>query len=48
MAVPKKRTSKSKKNIRKTNWKQKTVAKASQALAIARSLLKNLSENEVI
>lgn len=45
MAVPKKRTSKSKKNIRKTNWKKKALLKANQALSQAKSVLKRFSEN---
>jgi len=40
MAVPKKRTSKSKKRIRKSNWKEKFVLKANQALSKAKSVLK--------
>lgn len=42
MAVPKKRTSKSKKRIRKSNWKQKFVLKAKQALAKAKSAFKRV------
>lgn len=45
MAVPKKRTSKSKKNIRKNNWKKKALLKATQAFSQAKSVLKLLSEN---
>ena len=35
MAVPKKRTSKSKKNLRKTVWKKKALKQAVQAYFIA-------------
>ena len=40
MAVPKKRTSKSKKNSRKSNWKKKAVKSTAQALSLARSIIK--------
>ena len=39
MAVPKKRTSKSKKNKRKANWKQKGRAAAQRSLSLAKSML---------
>ena len=39
MAVPKKRTSKSKKNARKANWKIKANRKAQKALSLAKSVL---------
>nr|WVD56076.1 ribosomal protein L32 [Tetradesmus arenicola] len=39
MAVPKKRTSKSKKNIRKNAWKQKVAKKATIALFLAKYVL---------
>lgn len=41
MAVPKKRTSKTKKNIRKTVWKQKTKQSALKALSLAKSTFNN-------
>ena len=41
MAVPKKRTSKTKKNIRKSVWKKKTNQNALKALSIAKSMLSN-------
>lgn len=44
MAVPKKRTSKSKKNIRKANWKKKSALKALQALSLAKSIIKKFDE----
>jgi large subunit ribosomal protein L32 len=43
MAVPKKRTSKSKRDIRKFQWKQKASFQAKKALSIALSLLKKRS-----
>ena len=39
MAVPKKRTSKSKKNQRKANWKRKGVSAAQKSLSLAKSML---------
>lgn len=46
MAVPKKRTSKSKKNLRKTVWKKKAFKSAIQSYFIANSIFKkeNLKE----
>lgn len=44
MAVPKKRTSKSKKDIRKFQWKQKASFQAKKALSIALSVLKKRSQ----
>nr|YP_009496472.1 ribosomal protein L32 [Attheya longicornis]AWT39185.1 ribosomal protein L32 [Attheya longicornis] len=40
MAVPKKRTSKAKKNARKANWKKKADKAAQKSLSLAKSLLK--------
>nr|AOC61442.1 ribosomal protein L32 [Rhexinema sarcinoideum] len=40
MAVPKKRTSKSKKNLRKTVWKKKAFKSAIQSYFIANSIFK--------
>jgi large subunit ribosomal protein L32 len=40
MAVPKKRTSKSKKNSRKATWKRKTVKAAQKSLSLAKSMLR--------
>lgn len=40
MAVPKKKKSKSKKNSRKANWKQKTVKAARKSYSLAKSMLK--------
>lgn len=39
MAVPKKRTSKSKKNLRKTQWKLKASSEAKKALGKAKTVL---------
>ena len=39
MAVPKKRTSKSKKNARKANWKRKSFKNAQKSLSLAKSML---------
>ncbi len=40
MAVPKKRTSKSKKNSRKANWKKKADKAAQKSLSLAKSVLR--------
>ena len=40
MAVPKKRTSKSKRNSRKANWKRKGYKAAQKSLSLAKSMLK--------
>lgn len=40
MAVPKKRTSKAKKNARKANWKRKGYKVAQKSLSLAKSMLK--------
>jgi len=39
MAVPKKRTSKSKKNARKANWKRRGHTAAQKSLSLAKSML---------
>ena len=39
MAVPKKRTSKSKKKTRKSNWKRKGYYAAEKSLSLSKSLL---------
>ena len=39
MAIPKKRTSKAKKNARKANWKRKGFQAAQKSLSLAKSLL---------
>nr|YP_009667614.1 ribosomal protein L32 [Cheilolejeunea xanthocarpa]QCW58389.1 ribosomal protein L32 [Cheilolejeunea xanthocarpa] len=45
MAVPKKRTSKSKKKIRKSVWLNKTNEIALKALSLAKSILTNRSKS---
>jgi large subunit ribosomal protein L32 len=40
MAVPKKRTSKAKKNARKANWKRKSYKAAQKSLSLAKSMLR--------
>jgi large subunit ribosomal protein L32 len=40
MAVPKKRTSKAKKNARKANWKRKGYHAAQKSLSLAKSMLR--------
>ena len=40
MAVPKKRTSKAKKNARKANWKKKGKQAAQKSLSLAKSMLR--------
>lgn len=40
MAVPKKRTSKAKKNTRKANWKRKGYKAVQKSLSFAKSILK--------
>jgi large subunit ribosomal protein L32 len=40
MAVPKKRTSKAKKNARKANWKRKAFHAAQKSLSLAKSMLR--------
>ena len=39
MAVPKKRTSKAKKNTRKANWKNQARQESQKALSLAKSVL---------
>ncbi len=46
MAVPKKRVSKSKKNLRKNTWKLKAERKANKVLSLAKSLLQKLSGSD--
>nr|YP_010726662.1 ribosomal protein L32 [Hypnea edeniana]WCH54648.1 ribosomal protein L32 [Hypnea edeniana]WDY85137.1 ribosomal protein L32 [Hypnea edeniana] len=47
MAVPKKRTSKSKSKSRKANWKRKAYFQSQQALSLAKSLLKDKNNSFV-
>ena len=39
MAVPKKKTSKAKRDQRRANWKRKAVAQAQKALSLGKSIL---------
>lgn len=43
MAVPKKRTSKTKRNSRKATWKRKSLKAAQKSLSLAKSMLKGKS-----
>ena len=47
MAVPKKRTSKAKKNARKANWKRKGYKTAKKSLSLAKSMLQGKSTSFV-
>ena len=40
MAVPKKRTSKAKRNARRANWKRKSYKAAQKSLSLAKSILR--------
>lgn len=44
MAVPKKKTSKSKRDKRKANWKRKAVVEAQKALSLGKSILSGRSK----
>jgi large subunit ribosomal protein L32 len=46
MAVPKKRTSKTKKNIRKSVWRKMTVKEAFKAFSIGQSLFNQTNSSE--
>ena len=45
MAVPKKRTSKSKKNMRKANWRAQARLAAKKALSLGKSVLTQRSQS---
>nr|QUE28756.1 ribosomal protein L32 [Porphyropsis coccinea] len=45
MAVPKKRTSKTKKNSRKAQWKKQAASKAEKAFSLAKSVLTGKSKS---
>ena len=45
MAVPKKRTSKSKRNTRKSKWKGNAKKQSQKALSLAKSVLKGKSNS---
>ncbi|MCG8368273.1 MAG: 50S ribosomal protein L32 [Pseudanabaenales cyanobacterium] len=47
MAVPKKKTSKSKRNMRRANWKRKAALEAQKALSLGKSILTNRSNSFV-
>lgn len=47
MAVPKKRTSKSKSRSRKANWKRKAYFASRKAISLAKSILTNKSNSFV-
>jgi len=47
MAAPKKRTSKTRKNLRKTQWKLQANNEAKKALALAKLVLKNISTESI-
>jgi large subunit ribosomal protein L32 len=47
MAVPKKRTSKTRKNLRKAKWKAHANIEAQKALAKAKTVLKSLSQTQI-
>jgi large subunit ribosomal protein L32 len=47
MAVPKKRTSKSKRNMRKATWKRKARLQAEKALSLGKSVLTGRSASFV-
>jgi large subunit ribosomal protein L32 len=47
MAVPKKRTSKAKKNARKANWKRKGYKAAQKSFSLAKSMLRGKSTSFV-
>ena len=46
MAVPKKRRSSSKRDIRRTNWKKGAFSTAKKALSLAKSVIKKLNSEE--
>ncbi len=45
MAVPKKKTSKSKRNSRRATWKHKAAIQAQRALSLGKSVLTNQSNS---
>ncbi len=44
MAVPKKKTSKSKRDMRRATWKRKAAAQAQKALSVGKSILTGRAE----
>lgn len=47
MAVPKKKTSKSKRDKRKANWKRKAAVEAQKALSLGKSILSGRAKSFV-
>ena len=47
MAVPKKRTSKTKRDKRKANWKRKAYKESQRSLSLAKSMLKGKASSFV-
>ncbi len=47
MAVPKKKTSKSKRDMRRANWKRKAADQAQKALSLGKSILTGRAEGFV-
>ena len=47
MAVPKKKTSKSKRSIRRSNWKRQAALEAQKALSLGKSVLTGRSQSFV-
>ncbi len=45
MAVPKKKTSKSKRSMRRSTWKRKAALQAERALSLGKSVLTNRSNS---
>ncbi|NEQ33057.1 MAG: 50S ribosomal protein L32 [Leptolyngbya sp. SIO4C5] len=45
MAVPKKKTSKSKRSMRRSNWKRQAAVEAKKALSLGKSVLTNRSSS---
>ena len=45
MAVPKKKTSKTKRDMRRAHWKRKAAAEAQKALSLGKSVLTNRSNS---
>lgn len=48
MAVPKKKTSRSKKNSRKANWKKKVEKNVLIAISIGKSIMNKEKENNIV
>jgi large subunit ribosomal protein L32 len=48
MAAPKKRTSKTRKNLRKAQWKAQASIEAKKAFATAKMVLKSLSNTQEV